>query len=198
MINTDKTAPATNGKKKGVVGDDDVAWYAMRDTKRPNALKPAYKMLTEKGFEVFTPMVQRVVKRHGRNEREEVPAIRDLLFVHDTRRNIDPIEAITPTLRYRFVKGGRYREATIVRDADMERFIAAVKSTPSPKYFQMGEITHDMIGRKVHVYGGPLNGLVAPLRKLRGAKKKRIFVELPNFLTVEVELTEFDYLQVVE
>lgn len=179
--------------------DDDTAkWFALRDLKRVNAHDPAYMMLAREGFEVFTPMRWRVVKRLNKTRKEEVPVVQDLLFVHSTKHLLDPVITNTPTLQYRYVRGGGYKESIIVRDDEMNRFITAVQSSPSLRYYALDEVTADMIGRTVQICGGPLNGFEAPLMKVRGAKKKRIFVELKGFLAASVELTEFDYLQFVE
>ena len=35
---------------------EEAYWYVMRDLKRRNAKNPAYSMLEDAGFEVFTPM----------------------------------------------------------------------------------------------------------------------------------------------
>jgi len=174
---------------------DTLLWYAMRDLTRPNALNPAYKMLDDKGFEVFTPKEKRVRNVRGKRILEEVPVIHDLLFVHSTRNELDPVEAATPTLRYRYVKGGKYKQATIVRDADMDRFQKAVGNLRVLRYYSASEIKSEMMGRVVKVHGGPLDGREVQLRKLRGTKKKRIFVEIPDFIVAEVELTDYDYLE---
>lgn len=192
-----KTMEETVSKNMRLLDDDTLAWYAMRDLKRSNAIDPAYKMLKRKGFEVFTPMRPKIVQRKNTKRVEEVPVMQDLLFVHTTRKLLDPVEAVTPTLRYRFVKGGTYKEATIVRDEDMNRFITVVQSMPLLRYYALDEVTPDMIGCKVRIYGGPLDGLEVPLRKMRGSKKKHIFVEIPNCIAAVVELKEFDFLQIV-
>ena len=45
-----------------------------------------------------------------------------------------------------------------------------------------------MIGRKVRIVGGPLNGYEGNLQKMQGARTKRLFVELPNLLAAAVEV----------
>ena len=62
-----------------------MTWFVMRDLTRPNALRPAYKMLSEEGFEIFTPMVWKIRQRHSRRERVLVPVVHDLLFVNSER-----------------------------------------------------------------------------------------------------------------
>ena len=171
-------------------------WYVMRDLKRSNAKLPAYKMLMEKGFEVFTPMVWKVVSRRGKRLRIQVPYMQDLLFVFDTRRELDPIVELVPTLQYRFVRG-MYCEPMTVRCEDMERFITAVKSAESPCFYTPGEVTPDMIGHKVRIVGGPLDSYEGRLQKIRGSRSRRLFVELPALLTVSVEVNPEDIVEKV-
>ena len=66
--------------------NDRLQWFVMRDLKRRNAKLPAYKLLEGLGIKVFTPMVWKLVVRHGKRCREEVPFMQDLLFVHDMRQ----------------------------------------------------------------------------------------------------------------
>ena len=66
-------------------------WFVLRDLTRPNAKRPAYRLLEEKGIEIFTPMRWRLVERKGKRIREEVPLLHDLLFAHTTRTCMDSI-----------------------------------------------------------------------------------------------------------
>ena len=106
----------------------------MRDLKRPNAKQPAYRFLADQGLEVFTPMTWRLTLRQGKRVREERPFLPDLLFVHCARPLLDPLVELVPTLQYRYIRGA-YCEPMTVADADMERFIRAVRSTDSPRYY---------------------------------------------------------------
>ena len=49
---------------------EEAYWYVMRDLKRRNAKNPAYSMLEDAGFEVFTPMKWEVCTSRGRKVRE--------------------------------------------------------------------------------------------------------------------------------
>jgi len=77
----------------------------------------------------------------------------------------------------------------------MDRFQKAVGNLRVLRYYSASEIKSEMMGRVVKVHGGPLDGREVQLRKLRGTKKKRIFVEIPDFIVAEVELTDYDYLE---
>ena len=177
--------------------DEQAAWYVMRDLKRPNAKEPAYKLLTDKQFRVFTPMQWRLAVRQGKRIRELQPFIRDLLFVHESRQRLDPVVRQTPTLQYRFAVGKKYCEPMTVPEKDMERFILATQATDSPVYYLPEEITPAMHGRRIRVVGGVLDGYEGKLLTTRGSKVKRLLVELPNFLAVGVEVSP-EYIQVIK
>lgn len=166
--------------------ESGLKWFVMRDLKRPNAKEPAYKVLPSLGFEVFTPMRVTLRVRRGRRERVETPFLGDLLFVHSDREALDPVVERTPTLQYRFLRG-TYREPMTVPGAQMEAFVSAVRSCPSPMYFAPGEVTASMLGRRVAVVGGPLDGREGRLLAVRGSRARRLLVELPGIIAAAVE-----------
>jgi len=181
---------------EGLMEDEEMArWYVMRDLKRANARQPAYKLLEEKKIEIFVPMRWQLVVRQGKRVREYVPFMQDLLFVHDIRLNLDTVVEKTPTLQYRWLRNA-YRKPMTVSDAEMERFILAVSSSKSPKYYLPNEITSAMYGRKIRIVGGALNGYEGRLLTIRGSKVKRLLVELRGFLAVGVEVCP-EYIQFV-
>lgn len=133
-------------------------WFVLRDLTRPNAKRPAYRLLEEKGIEIFTPMRWRLVERKGKRIREEVPLLHDLLFAHTTRTCMDSIVEEISTLQYRYLRGG-YRKPMTVGHAEMNRFIRAVHSDDSPRYFLVEELTPAMYGRMIRIEGGPIGWL---------------------------------------
>ena len=158
-------------------------WFVMRDLKRGNAKQPAYKLLGELKIRFFTPMVWKLRIRQGKRVRQQVPFMPDLLFVYDSRKVLDPLVEQIATLQYRFVKGGNHQPMT-VRNADMERFIRAVDAMNNPCFYTPEEINPDMLGKKVRIVGGLLDGYEGCLQKMQGSRIKRLFVELPNLLTL--------------
>lgn len=188
--------PITNHIHIKNVESDDVRWFVMRDLKRANAKYPAYKMLKEMGIEVFTPMVWKLVSQHGKRIPQEVPFMQDLLFVHESYEYLASIVESIGSLQYRYLRDGK-RTPMTVRDTDMERFIKAVKATENPCFYSPKEITPNMIGKHVRIVGGILNGYEGRLQKLQGSRVKRLFVELPTFLTVAVEVQP-EYIQLLK
>lgn len=170
-------------------------WFVMRDLKRGNAKQPAYKLLGELKIRFFTPMVWKLRIRQGKRVRQQVPFMPDLLFVYDSRKVPDPLVEQIATLQYRFVKGGNHQPMT-VRNADMERFIRAVDAMNNPCFYTPEEINPDMLGKKVRIVGGLLDGYEGCLQKMQGSRIKRLFVELPNLLTATVEVQP-EFIQVL-
>lgn len=170
-------------------------WFVMRDLKRGNAKQPAYKLLGELKIRFFTPMVWKLRIRQGKRVRQQVPFMPDLLFVYDSRKVLDPLVEQIATLQYRFVKGGNHQPMT-VRNADMERFIRAVDAMNNPCFYTPEEINPDMLGKKVRIVGGLLDGYEGCLQKMQGSRIKRLFVELPKLLTAAVEVQP-EFIQVL-
>lgn len=171
-------------------------WFVMRDLKRGNVKQPAYKLLGELKIRFFTPMVWKLRIRQGKRVRQQVPFMPDLLFVYDSRKVLDPLVEQIATLQYRFVKGGNHQPMT-VRNADMERFIRAVDAMNNPCFYTPEEINPDMLGKKVRIVGGLLDGYEGCLQKMQGSRIKRLFVELPNLLTATVEVQP-EFIQVLK
>lgn len=171
-------------------------WFVMRDLKRANAKQTAYQLLAEKNMRVFTPMTWRLCTIGGKKVRKEVPFISDLVFVYACRDNLDPIVDKTATLQYRWLRN-TYREPMTVPDREMERFIYAITTSESPKYYLPEEITPEMHGRRIRIVGGPLNGYEGTLVTTRGSKVKRLLVELPSLFAVGIEVNP-EYIQLIK
>ena len=174
---------------------ENLQWFALRDLKHRHAKLPAYKMFESLKIEYFTPMVHRLVIEKGKQVDREVPFMQDLLFVKDTREHLDILVENTPKLQYRYKLGVR-RTPIIVPTADMERFIYAVKSCASPKFYSLDEVTPDMKNRKIRIIGGYLDGYEGTLVTMRGSKTKRLLIELPMVLAASIEV-EPEYIQLL-
>lgn len=176
---------------------DRMQWFVLRDLTRPIAKQPGYMRVQQAGLEVFTPMKWVVSQVNGRKTRRKIPAIHDLLFVHATREELDPVIDKTDTLQYRFVKGAAYRQPMTVHEAEMNRFIAAATATDTPKYYTPDELTKLSYGKQVRlVCDGIMNGYEGKLLAIRGSRKKKLVIEMPGLLAVEYEVSP-EYVQFV-
>lgn len=169
--------------------DEKEKWYVMRDLSRANTNTPAWQRLSEMGFEVYTPMTTRIAVRQGKRIRKTLPVIHDLLFVHSTRQALDPVVDRTQTLQYRYGRGLGYCVPMTVRDSDMALFMQAVSLSENPVYYLPSELTADMIGRRVRIIGGPMDGFEGSLLKMRGSKRRKLLVTLDSLLSIAVEVS---------
>lgn len=172
--------PATAGRKQ---------WFVLWDLTSANAARPAYKALAGEGLRVFTPLKWVARRRDGHLVREQVPFVHDLLFAHAERETLEPIIERMPRLVFRYVRGGHYKEAMVVADADMERFIRAVDSVPTVTYYLPTDIRPDMVGRRVRISGGRLDGMEGNLLAIRGSRKRRLIVTIPGFIAATFEVS---------
>lgn len=164
-------------------------WFVLRDLKRPNSKTPAYKVLPELGFEVFTPMHWVVKDNHkGGKTRLYIPFIAGLLFANSVKSQLDEVIDKTETLQYRFVKGAAQNTPMVVPTQEMANFINAVTESQNCTYYSPEEITPDMFGKKVRVVGGFLDGTVGYLMKRQGSKKKRLLLTIKDTLVASVEI----------
>jgi hypothetical protein len=176
--------------------DSSRKWYVMRDLKRPNALLPAYKFFQEKHVEVFTPLKRVLKTKDGKRVIDETPIIRDLLFVHESKAIIDSLIKTIPTIQFRFEKGKGYCVPMVVSESEMARFIHAVGSSDNTKYYLPDDLTPSMLGKRIKIIGGPLDGYEGALITTRGSKVKRLLVKLENYLTAGVEVSP-EFIQVL-
>ena len=88
-------------------------WYVLRDLARPNAKNPAYKQLQampEMKDCVFVPLKQHVFMEFGKRVVRFIPNMPDLVFVHKSREELDPIVRMMKLLQNRYVRGGKQFE----------------------------------------------------------------------------------------
>ena len=176
-------------------------WYVLRDLARPNAKNPAYKQLQampEMEGCVFIPLKQRVFTEFGKRVVRLVPYMYDLVFVHKSKEELDPIIDRLPLLQYRYVRGGKQYEALSVRHKDFERFRRAIEQTDNVEYFSYDEVSPRIYGNQIRIIGGRLNGFEGRLMSKRGSKYKRMLIDLPECNLSAAILVELDYIQLLK
>lgn len=176
-------------------------WYVLRDLSRPNAKHPAYKQLQEMPEMkdcVFVPLKQRVFMQFGKRKVQFVPYLPDLVFVHKTRAELDPIIAEIQLLQYRYVRGGKQFEALSVRDKDFRKFKEVVEQTDNVEYYSYEEVSPRLYGKQIRIIGGSLNGLEGRLMSKRGSKTKRLLIDLEQCNLSAAVQVESEYIQLLK
>ena len=185
----------------GVEKTTEDRWYVLRDLARPNAKFPAYKQLQampEMAGCVFIPLKQRVFTEFGKRVVRLVPYLPDLIFVHKSREELEPIVQQINGLQFRYVRGGKQYEALAVRHDAMQRFIKAVEQTEVVQYYAFDEVSPQLYGKKIRIIGGRLNGLTGRLMSKRGSKVKRLIIDLEECRLSAAIQVESEYIQLVK
>lgn len=185
------------GHKNAIMDSSEKQWFVMRDLKRRNSNNLAVHELTKAGLEVFTPMTQMIMNIGGSCQRREVPVIQDLLFVHETKDELDLIVEKLPKLQYRYQAGKTMAEPMTVRSEEMKRFIFAINNTETPIYYKPGELTRAMYGKAVRIVGGLLNNYEGHLLSIKGKRKRYLIIEIKNFIAAAVEVQP-EFIQVLK
>jgi transcription antitermination factor NusG len=175
-------------------------WFVLRDLKRINAKDRAYvalPKLAEREMEIYTPMTQCVVKHAGKSCIEERPFIADLLFVRETKQNLDPIVDAIATLQYRYMKGCSIDNPMTVRDDAMARFMQLINGEAKYEYYTPEEVSPELYGKHIRIVGGPLDGFEGRLMSKRGSKVRKLIIDLEGLLSVGVEVTP-EFIQVIK
>ena len=176
-------------------------WYVLRDLARPNAKNPAYKQLQEiPGMTdcLFVPLKQQVFTEFGKRVVRMVPYLPDLIFVHKSRQELDPIVRNMPLLQYRYLRGGRQFEAMAVPHEELIRFKQAVEQAGQVEYYSYDEVSPRFYGKQIRIIGGNLNGYVGRLMSKRGSKHKRLIIDLTACNLSAAVQVESEYIQLLE
>lgn len=129
-------------------------------------------------------MKQRVFTEFGKRVVRLIPYMPDLVFVHKTRAELDPIVAQFPLLQYRYVRGGKQFEA--VNELDMV------------EYYSFDEVSPRLYGKHIRIIGGRLNGFEGRLMSKRGSKTKRLIIDLEECNLSAAIQVETDYIQLIK
>ena len=176
-------------------------WYVLRDLARPNAKRPAYKQLQampELKDCVFVPLKQRVFTEFGKRVVRFVPYMPDLVFVHKSKEELDPIVRQMDLLQYRYVRGGKQYEAMTVSHEAMERFMKAVMQADIVEYYSYDEVSPQLYGKQIRIIGGRLNGFEGRLMSKRGSKFKRLLIDLKECNLSAAFYVETEYIQLLK
>lgn len=184
--------------EKRMPDENQMVWFAMSAPYR-RELK-AQEMLKEFGVDCFIPMRWEVVDKGEVKKKKKVPAITNLLFIHDTRAHIKEVKLAVPYIQYhmRPLSNGT-REVVIVPDKQMEQFIKVCSSEDNGlRYLALEEIQRKLKpGSHVRIIGGAFNGVEGYYITIKGVRNRRLVVAIPGVAAASVEVTP-DVVEVID
>ena len=182
----------------GMYCNEGVVWFAMRATYGRNM--EVKNKLDEAGFESFVPMRYVVsIDRRGRKTKKYVPVVRDLIFVHTDQASMLTLKQQHESLRNIYIpsEDGRKRPV-IVSDQQMESFMKVTKTLSDGLLFFTPDEVNLNKGVKVRIHGGQFNGLEGTFIKVRGARDKRVVVEVSGVIVVATCSLKCDLIEVLK
>ncbi len=147
------------------------------------------------GIRNFLPTKDSVSESYGRKVCVKVPVISNLIFVYSNPAELAPIMSENSRFQFIYKRGGRENESIVVPDREMEDFIKAVENSSKPLYFPPGELNMSK-GTRIRIIGGLLDGMEGIFLKVKGARSRRLVVEIPGMIAVAVEV-EPDLVQIL-
>lgn len=174
-----------------------MVWFAMRATYGRNM--EAKKMLDESGVESFIPMHHVIsLGRGGRKIKKYVPVVRDLVFVHTTSEGMLRLKEEIDYLRNIYIPTAEGRKRiVVVPDSQMDSFIMVSGSLDEGIMYFRPEEVNIAKGTKVRIHGGQYDGLEGTFLKVKGAREKRVVVEISGVIVVATATLACDLVEVL-
>ena len=167
--------------------DNEVeVWHAMRATYRREL--DAVHLLEKENLGCFVPMQYKVSIRKGKKVSTLVPVIRNLVFVQRVKSQITYLQYITDT---------RSGQKIIIPDHEMQRFIAVAGTyNDHLLYFQPEELNLSK-GTRVRITGGDFAGQEGVFLKVKGARDRRVVIEIQGVIAVAMATIHPDLIEVI-
>lgn len=168
-------------------------WYAMRATYRrePDAIR----LLEKEKLGCFIPMQYKISIKKGKKIRALVPVIHNLVFVHARPSDLKRVKSQVTYLQY--ITDTRSGEKIIIPDNEMQRFIAVAGTyNDHLLYFQPEELNLSK-GTKVRVIGGDFEGQEGVFLKVKGARDRRVVVQIQGVIAVAMATIHSDLIEVI-
>lgn len=162
----------------------DMRWFAMRATYGRNVM--AQRLLELHQIESFVPMRKRTVKVGRRIKTDLVPVVRDLIFVHAEREQVQEAKGKIAYLHYitRPIEG---RNTPVeVPEEQMQQFIAVCNEMDDKAEFLSGADLNFEVGERVRITDGSFKGCEGKLVKIEGKRSKRFVVAIDGVIAVSI------------
>lgn len=164
-------------------GEDEVVWVVMRSK------RGGYHEALDKVYEFFMPMKESIVTRGGQRVKRVTPAIPDVFFAKDSIAHLEELVHKNQGIEFLYIKGLPYRQPVVIRDSEMDNFIAATKSNQRVTFCTAGDDTlARIVGRRVRIShsGSEIEG---ELITVRGSRYRRLRVRLHDCIVAYLDLT---------
>lgn len=170
-------------------------WFAIRVTySREIKFK---KYLDELGVENFIPMTLVEKERKGRIQKELIPAIHNLVFVHVTRGRMEEIRQDSNlVIPIRYIRDHATQSPVVVPDKQMRNFMQVADQHNPDNLFLSAEDVALRKGDKVRVLSGPFKGVVGTFVRIK--RNRRVVVDIPGVMAIASAFVHPNDVEVIE
>lgn len=156
----------------------------------------AMRLLEKEKLGCFVPMQYKICIRKGKKIRALVPVVHNLIFVHARPSEVQRVKSQVTYLQY--ITDTRSGKKIIIPDVEMQRFIAVAGSyNDHLLYFQPEELNLSK-GTKVRITGGDFEGQEGVFLKVKGARDRRVVVEIQGVIAVAMATIHPDLIEVIK
>src|SRR5574344_368385 len=167
--------------------EEELKWFCMRSTYgREMKVRETLDGLS---IENYIPMTYQTVETKGERRRQLVPAVRNLIFIHSTKKSMDGLKSGNPlfsSLRYmmrRSVLDSNLRaEIITVPTRQMDNFISATKGHEDDVTYLKENNRIFTEGQKVRITAGAFSGVEGHVKRIQ--KNKRVLVSIEGISCV--------------
>lgn len=180
--------------------DTKLLWFVLKTIfSREMRIK---QFLDTKQIENFVPMQYKIKERAGKKEKVLEPAIRDLIFVHAEKKQVEEVKkelSVREGFEAYFLtrKQGLRRIIETVPEKQMRDFITVASHIDDDITFFKPEDLELKKGTKVRVIGGQFDGIEGTLLRVKGKRSKRIVIEIPG-VSIAASYVEPDLIEVLD
>ena len=176
---------------------DQLSWFAMSATFGRELKAKTY--LEERNIRCFIPMKYEMVNDPKKGKtRKLIPALRNLIFVHTTKEQIQTETSCLGYLHYLTKPEGGRNVPIIVPEYQMQQFITVCDTYDDHLvYLSPNEIKLEK-GTPVKIIGSAFDGVEGTFVKVDGVRQKKVVVLVQGITAVMVAKFTDGYLQVLD
>lgn len=176
---------------------DQLSWFAMSATFGRELKAKTY--LEERNIRCFVPMKYEMVNDPKQGKiRKLIPALRNLIFVHTTKEQIQTEKSCLGYLHYLTKPEGGSNVPIIVPEYQMQQFITVCDTYDDHLvYLSPNEIKLEK-GTPVKIIGSAFDGVEGTFVKVDGVRQKKVVVLVQGITAVMVAKFTNGYLQVLD
>ena len=184
-------------EKLANTSNEERSWFAMSAT-FGRELK-AKSFLESKDIRCFIPMKYEMVNDSKKGKiRKLMPAIRNLIFVHTTKKQIQVQKSQLEYLQYLTMPENGKNAPITVPEHQMQQFIAVCDTYDEHLVYLSPHEIHLDKGTPVKIVGSAFDGIEGTFVKVKGVRKKKVVVLVHGVAAVMLAEFADGYLQILK